>query len=73
MALYVLDALLALWLESWISLAFHGLALFFIFNGLRAANALKQVEGRIAALDFDYDPVEEHQVSYKVRRVKRDW
>jgi hypothetical protein len=71
MTLYVLDALLAVWLESWISLAFHVLALFFLFGGLRAANALMQVERRIAALD--HDPIMGHQYSYRVRRVKRDW
>jgi hypothetical protein len=45
MALYGLDSLLVLWMESWISFGFHLLALYYLFAGLRAcieANRLEQ-------------------------------
>jgi hypothetical protein len=40
MVVYGLDALIMLWATDWLSLAFHGLALYFIYRGLRACRAL---------------------------------
>jgi hypothetical protein len=40
MVVYLLDALLQVWATDWLSVAFHGLALFFIFKGFQAGRAL---------------------------------
>ena len=40
MSLYGLDALLLAWATDWLSVAFNGLALFFLFNGFRASRQL---------------------------------
>jgi hypothetical protein len=40
MVVYGLDALLMAWATDWLSLAFHGLALYFIFRGFQACRAL---------------------------------
>jgi hypothetical protein len=47
MALFALDALLILWAGDWLGLAFHGLALYFLFKGLMAARLLATM--RVAA------------------------
>ncbi len=41
--LYALDALIFLLITDWIAIAFHVLALFFIFNGLRALLRLNEL------------------------------
>jgi hypothetical protein len=38
--LVVLDALLLVWFTDWAAVAFHGLALFFMFRGFRASRRL---------------------------------
>jgi hypothetical protein len=48
MSLYSLDALLLAWVTDWLSVAFHGVALFFLFNGFRASRQL--AAARAAAL-----------------------
>ena len=48
MSIYGLDALLLAWATDWLSVAFHGLALFFLYNGLRASRQL--AAARAAAL-----------------------
>ena len=48
MSIYGLDALLLAWATDWLSVAFHGLALFFLFNGFRASRQL--AAARAAAL-----------------------
>ncbi len=40
-ALYALDALLCIPFEAWMSLAFHGLALFYLWSGFTALRALR--------------------------------
>jgi uncharacterized membrane protein len=40
MVLIVLDALLLVWVSDWAAVAFHGLALYFIFRGFQAARQL---------------------------------
>lgn len=40
MVLIVLDALLLVWVTDWAAVAFHGLALFFVFRGFQAARQL---------------------------------
>ena len=40
MVLIVLDALLLVWVADWAAVAFHALALFFIFRGFQAARRL---------------------------------
>jgi hypothetical protein len=40
MVLIVLDALLLVWVADWAAVAFHALALFFIFRGFTAARQL---------------------------------
>jgi hypothetical protein len=40
MVLIVLDALLLVWVSDWAAVAFHALALFFIFRGFTAARQL---------------------------------
>ena len=40
MVAYGLDALLLLWATDWLSVAFHGLALFYLWRGFRASRAL---------------------------------
>ena len=40
MVLIVLDALLVVWVADWAAVAFHALALFFIFRGFTAARQL---------------------------------
>jgi hypothetical protein len=40
MVLIVLDALLLVWVNDWGAVAFHGLALYFIFRGFQAARQL---------------------------------
>ena len=37
---YALDAALLVWATDWMSVAFHGLALFYIFRGFQASRAL---------------------------------
>jgi ethanolamine utilization microcompartment shell protein EutS len=37
---YALDALLLAWATDWLSVAFHALALFYIFRGFQASRAL---------------------------------
>ncbi len=40
MVLLVLDALLLVWVQDWAAVAFHALALFFVFRGFQAARQL---------------------------------
>jgi hypothetical protein len=40
MVVYGLDALIMLWATDWLSLAFHGLALYFMYRGWQACRAL---------------------------------
>jgi hypothetical protein len=40
MVLIVLDALLLVWVQDWAAVAFHALALFFVFRGFQAARQL---------------------------------
>lgn len=40
MVVYALDALLLVWATDWLSVAFHGLALFYIYRGFQASRAL---------------------------------
>jgi hypothetical protein len=42
-AIYTLDALLLLWVTDWLSVAFHALALFFLFQGFRASRQLAAI------------------------------
>jgi hypothetical protein len=44
MVLYFLDALIFLLVQGWLSIAFHILALYYIYQGLRALNQLRRVE-----------------------------
>ena len=44
MALYLLDALVCLFLGLWLGLAFHAFALYSIFGGYRAAAALAELD-----------------------------
>ena len=41
MIIYTFDGLIFLLFQDWFSLGFHGLALFFMFQGLRALGQLK--------------------------------
>jgi hypothetical protein len=40
LVVYGLDALLMVWATDWLSVVFHGLALYFIYRGFRACRAL---------------------------------
>jgi hypothetical protein len=40
LVVYGLDALLMVWAADWLSVAFHGLALYFIYRGFQACRAL---------------------------------
>ena len=40
MVVYGLDAALLVWAADWLSVAFHGLALFYIYRGFQASRAL---------------------------------
>lgn len=40
MVLYALDAALLLWATDWLSVAFHGLALFYLYRGFQACRGL---------------------------------
>jgi hypothetical protein len=40
LVVYGLDALLMVWATDWLSVAFHGLALYFIYRGFQACRAL---------------------------------
>lgn len=40
MVIYGLDAALLVWVTDWLSVAFHGLALFYIYRGFQASRAL---------------------------------
>lgn len=44
MVLYFMDAILMVLFQDWLGLAFHVLALFGLFGGLRALNQLKKME-----------------------------
>jgi hypothetical protein len=44
MVLYALDALGAIYFKDWVGAGFHGLALFGLFSGLKAINALILLE-----------------------------
>jgi hypothetical protein len=44
MGLYVLDALLFVWVGAWLAVAFHAYALYGLWQGLQALNALRQLE-----------------------------
>lgn len=44
MALYVLDALIFLFVKSWFGFLFHGWALWGLWSGLQALNALKKLD-----------------------------
>jgi uncharacterized membrane protein HdeD (DUF308 family) len=48
MVLIVLDALLLVWVQDWAAVAFHALALFFIFRGLQAARQLAALRSSAA-------------------------
>lgn len=48
MVLYGLDGLLFLLAQGWLSIAFHALALYYIYLGLRAHNRLKALEQEMA-------------------------
>ena len=41
MVVYLLDGLLLVWVTDWLSVAFHALALFYIFRGFQASRALR--------------------------------
>ena len=43
MSLYALDSLLSLWIQDWLSLAFHGYALFSLFAGLNLCRQLTKL------------------------------
>ena len=43
MTLYLLDGLLMLWAQDWMGLAFHGFALYCMFNGYTALRRLKTI------------------------------
>jgi hypothetical protein len=47
MVIYGLDALLLAWAADWLSVAFHGLALFYLFKGFQASRQLASL--RLAA------------------------
>ena len=49
MVLYILDALLYLAMQDWRSVAFHGIALYFLFRGLRLNNQLRHLEVKAEA------------------------
>jgi hypothetical protein len=51
MILYTLDGLSALLFKDWMGTAFHGLALFGLFGGLKAINSLIQLEKTQTASD----------------------
>jgi len=44
MALYVLDGLVLLWAEDWLSIGFHAFALFGIFRGYSALRKIREAE-----------------------------
>ena len=46
MVLYLLDALVCLFIGFWLGLAFHAFALYSIFGGYRACAALAELDGR---------------------------
>lgn len=46
MVLYGLDALIFLWVSDYMSIAFHGFALWGIFRGLKALKLLAEVESK---------------------------
>jgi hypothetical protein len=48
MVLIVLDALLLVWVQDWAAVAFHALALFFIFRGLQATRQLAALRSSAA-------------------------
>ncbi|BDI29595.1 hypothetical protein CCAX7_16460 [Capsulimonas corticalis] len=60
--LYVVDALLLLVFQSWLSVAFHVYALFRIFPGLQAISELRRIEqaerqqAAMASAQFGYSP-----------------
>ncbi len=51
MVLYGLDGLLFLVTQDWLSLGFHGLALFGLFGGLRAARDLRAMREDVASAE----------------------
>ena len=44
MIAYALDAALLVWATDWLSVAFHGLALFYIYRGFQASRALAALQ-----------------------------
>ena len=46
MVLYGLDALIFLWVADYMSIAFHGFALWGIYKGLKALKLLAEVENK---------------------------
>lgn len=44
MAFYALDGLVFIWAKDYLALAFHGWALWMVFNGLKASRQLKALE-----------------------------
>ncbi len=50
MVLYFLDALLFIWFGDWLGIAFHALALFSLFAGVRAMSKVKQLSASQAAV-----------------------
>jgi hypothetical protein len=55
MVFIVLDALLLVWVQDWAAVAFHALALFFIFRGFQAARRLASLRTS-AALPYGTVP-----------------
>ena len=49
MILYILDGLLFVWVQDWLSIAFHIFALYNIFQGFRANNRLNELEREAAS------------------------
>ena len=46
MAIYAMDALLFLLVQDWLSIAFHGLILYYLFAGLKASMELRQLRAQ---------------------------
>ena len=48
MAIYALDAMLYLLVQDWLAIGFHGLFLFYLFQGLRASTDLAKLKAQQA-------------------------
>ena len=57
MVLIVLDALLLVWVQDWAAVAFHALALFFVFRGFQAARQLAALRSGVALATGTVPPI----------------